>query len=167
MSYEDMPPIKKTNWKLIIGIIVAALIVGIMCIVGVGLVSNAAPLPKDPVIPAFDTSPSRTGSATQPTVVLPKPVVLKGKNNAVAQVGSTLNGAFKVEYTFGSWCGIVKFLNAKGTDGAEFFEMINECAGDTNAKAAGSTIVHLTNVTMVKVENTSGNWQLTFTPVGD
>lgn len=142
-------------------------VLGLMTVCFVGVAVAGRPLPKDPVIPGYDNAPAtgtaRTGSQPPPTVAAPAPVTVTGKNNAAKPIGATLNGAYNVEYAFGSWCGIASFLKADGTDGARFMESINDCAGDTNAKASGSTVVHLANVTMVKVENTRGDWSLKFT----
>lgn len=164
---DSMPIKKKTPTKLIIGIFVGAFLLMWLCIGGVAFLGRD--LPKDPVIPAFDSAPTpgsgKAGTPPNTPAAPPAAITVKGKNNAVVPAGATLNGAFTVEYAFGSWCGIVHFLKADGSDGAQFFEMINECAGDLNDKATGSTLVHLTNVTMLKVENTSGNWSLKFTPV--
>lgn len=94
------------------------------------------------------------------------PVTVTGDGSAVLQIGAKLNGPFKVDYSFGSWCGIAKFLKADGSSGAEFMEDINNCADDMNANLTGSTVVHLKDVTMVQTDNTRGAWTLTFTPMG-
>lgn len=165
-GYETMPPPNKTNWKAIIAVLAGAFLFVVMCLVGVAMFGGNRPVAKDPVIPAYETSPSgqaRTGSYPPPT--LSAPLTITGKNNSVGPIGNTLNGRYKVDYKFSSWCGIAKFLKADGSDGSELFEMVNDCAGDINAKASGSTIVNLTNVTLLKIENTSGAWSITFTPI--
>jgi hypothetical protein len=111
-----------------------------------------------PVSPAA----AKPAAPTQPAA--PKSITIAGKNNSVLPVGATLNGAFTVTYSFSSWCGIAQFLKADGSDGAKFMEEVNDCAENTDTFLTGSTIVHLTNVTMVRVDNTRGAWSLVFTP---
>lgn len=177
VDYNTPPPPTKRGLKAWHVILLSVLAVIVACTIGTAILAAGSKPASEPdaidplpVQVAPTTSAAKTGTATA-TAGAPAPpatnaVAVKGKGNAVVPVGARLNGAFTVDYAFGSWCGIAHFLKADGSDGAEFFEMINECASDVNAKASGSTVVHLTNVTMVKVENTQGNWSLTFKPLG-
>jgi len=109
--------------------------------------------------------PAQTVAA--PEAPLPaQQVKVSGIGNTVVQTGAVLNGGFRVDYSFGSWCGQTVFMKADGSDGADYLENINDCSGDTNKNLVGSAIVHLSNVTMVEVANTRGDWALTFTPLG-
>lgn len=164
-SLRPKSGLRPWHWLALAGIAMIT-----MCIVGVAVAGR--PLPADPKIPPYEagtsTGNARSGSQ-EPAPVAPvavAPIVVKGKGNAAVQVGGKLNGAFTVDYSFGWFCGIGHFLKADGSNGAQFMEDINECAADTNSKASGSTVVHLTNVSLVRVENTQGAWSLTFKPLG-
>lgn len=156
--------IKPSWWSLRstkqkVGMITAAALLA-LCAFGSAL-SGGAPDPTSgtPVqVPNSATAPSQNAPTAQ--------AIVKGSGNAVVQTGLKLNGAYKVDYSFGSWCGTAEFLNASGQSGAEFMEDVNDCSGKTDAKLVGSTVVHLTNVTTVKTGNTRGGWSLTFTPLG-
>jgi hypothetical protein len=164
---KDEPVDRKTrNW---ITVILAALFVVTLCVVGAALVGNATVQHPTATTSDWPTNfyPSQvTVGAKPPTVPAPTPVTVKGKGNAVGPVSVTLIGAFNVEYSFGSWCGIVHFLKADGSEGSGTFESINDCSDNFETKLTGSTVVHLKDVTMVKVSNTQGNWILKFTPLG-
>jgi hypothetical protein len=161
-------PVRRVKPWHIIGLVVLALVAA--CLLGtafvgaVGGLKPSAPAQVQPVATASVPVPS--GSVDVPPGPIPGPVNVKGKNNSVVQVGAVLNGRFQVNYSFGYWCGIASFLRADGTEGAGFMQNINDCAGDTNTKLSGSTVVQLQNVTMVKVENTRGAWTLQFVALG-
>lgn len=155
-------------WHVVIAGVIAGVLFAIVCIVG-GVITA----------PSNNSTPAKPGKSTaakpppEPAPVLsptPKPVPVptsvKGNNNSVVPTGTSLDGAFTVTYSFGSWCGQVNFLKTDGSSGSKFLEDINDCASSSSDKLNGSTIVHLTGVTMVKVGNTRGQWSLTFTPIG-
>lgn len=175
MQPNMMAP-KPKRW-LSPGKIVLFSIVGVIFLcVGFGMLVSAGQPNTPAQVTAIATGEAVVGAVATPAIAgkvtvapvpaAPKPVVITGKNVAAAPIGAKLNGPFTVKYAFGSWCGIVNFLKADGSDGANFMEGINDCSGDTNSKLAGSTVVHLKDVTMVKVDNTKGSWTLTFTPIG-
>lgn len=152
---------------------IAVLLLLGLCIGNLGTAAKSVPNP--PVTPGATSSAPKASPAVEVLAPAPvsapaakppaEPTKVTGSGNSVANTPGPLTGGYKVDYQFGSWCGIAKFLNASGNPGAGFAEDINECAGDTNAKVSGSTIVHLTNVSVIKVENTKGKWSLTFTPL--
>jgi hypothetical protein len=155
--------IKRVKPWMIVGIVVLAMFA--LCGLAAALAPSPAKAPQvQPVATASGEGAQGLGAATAPDK--PKPVTLAGKNVAALPIGAVLNGAFTVNYSFGSWCGIVHFLKADGSMGAGFNENVNDCAADFNTKLTGSTVVHLKNVTMVKVDNTTGPWTITFTPLG-
>lgn len=161
-GYQDMPPLRKHRFKLWHGIVLGAIALITICVGFTAVVG----LMKSPVVDK--PVPAQVMPVPSSTVNVPpaQPVTVKGKNAAVVQIGSVLNGSFTVDYSFGSWCGIANFMTADGENGAGFMETVNDCASTTDEKLAGSTVVHLKNVTMIKVENTRGNWTLTFKPIG-
>jgi hypothetical protein len=119
------------------------------------------------------TSPSpeltaKSGGSVGTAVATPPPATVKltGAGNTVKQVGHTLDGSYRVDYAFAYFCGMAEFLKANGSDGAELMDSINECDANAGKKVAGSTVVQLHMVTMVKVSNTKGNWSLTFSFLG-
>lgn len=112
------------------------------------------------------SAPASVSAPAPVSPAAPKVIVVKGKGNSVVQTPSVLKGTFELTYAFGDWCAIANFLRPDGNSGANFLEDINECANDVNAKLSGSTIVHLTGVSQVKVSNTEGDWSLTFKPIG-
>lgn len=114
----------------------------------------------------INESPSESPSAEPAPPAPPQPVTAQGSGNSIGQLNATLNGSFRVDYSFASWCGIAKFLKADGSSGAGFLEDINGCSGDTSTPLTGSTIVNLTDVTMVQVDNARGDWSLQLTPLG-
>lgn len=136
----------------------------LLIIAGLFALGCAAPSAGGPDSP--EPAQVVTAQPTSSPAVPRQTVTVKGKNNSVGQIKATLNGAFTVDYTFGSWCGIAEFLKADGSEGAGAMETVNDCAASTSEKLKGSTIVHLKNVTQVKVQNTRGAWELTFTPIG-
>jgi len=154
-----------------------ALIVGggliALCLLGSFL---AAVSPKPASVEQIQPVPSATTEAVAAppaeTVAAPEvpaaatQVKVSGTGNSVVQTGAVLNGGFRVDYSFGSWCGQTVFMKADGSDGAGLMENINDCSGNTDSNLVGSAIVHLSNVTMVEVANTRGGWTLTFTPLG-
>lgn len=160
----DAPPQRK--FKLWHGVVLGLLALVTMCLLLTAVVGNpkdSAPPQIQPIVTA-SVQPGQVAGAPSASVA-PQPVVVKGKNNQVVQIGAILNGPFTVEYSFGSFCGIAQFSKADGTDGAQFMEAINDCASNVDEKLSGSTIVHLKNVTMIKVDNTRGAWTLKFTPL--
>lgn len=167
--FQSPPRPPKRGLKPWHWVVLGVLALVTMCVV-LGAVVGNRPLPVDKPVPPYETtSTTKAGQAsgvTAPPVAAPAPLNVKGKGNAVVPIGATLNGTFKVEYAFGSWCGAASFLKADGGEGAGFLEMINECADDVNHKATGSTIMHLKNATQVKTENTRGDWTLKLTPMG-
>lgn len=167
----DAPTVRtKRNLKPWHVLGLGALAIIVVCFVAAALFA-AKPLPVDKAIPPYETASSpgtvRGGTASGTAVHPDGPLIVKGKGNSVAPTRVTLNGAYNVQYTFGSWCGIASFLTSDGRDGAGILEGINDCGdpGNPAEKLTGSTIVHLKNVTQVKVENTRGDWTLTFTPI--
>lgn len=173
MNYQSVPPPSKRGIPKWVWIAVPAFVL-IMCCAGVG----AAFLNRDNAAQSIDVH------ETTPTSVLPDEIVeetplaeapvaapepqqveVSGNNNSVAQLNATLNGMFQVEYSGSSFCLIVKFLRADGSSGAGWMEDINECAANLDTKLSGTTLVNLTDVTMVHVENTQGAWTLRFTPM--
>ena len=156
-------PVKPKKPLWIWAIIAAVIMVAICGIVGALASTKSTPTPQ--VVPIATTPNDSLGIA--PTKAAPAPpVTIAGKNNTVVPIGAKLNGAFTVDYSFGSWCGIAHFLKADGTEGQALGESINDCAADFNTKLVGKTVVHLKDVTMVKVDNTKGAWSITFTPLG-
>lgn len=147
--------------------IAAALLLGV-CLGN--LDTSAKPVANTPAAPvatasAPNASPAVEVLAPAPTTKPPvQPVTVTGSGSSVANTAA-LSGGYKVDYQFGSWCGIAHFLNASGEPAAGFAETINECAGSTSAKLSGSTIVHLKDASVIKVENTKGKWSLTLTPL--
>lgn len=161
--YRKEPAMRKIKpWQIVIGVFASLLILCIGGMAFVGYNMSSDPAPTQPVVTSTNLG---LNPATAPPAA-PASVTVTGKGNSVVQAGAVLNGAFNVEYQFGSWCGIAHFLTAKGEEGAALLEDINDCADDVNAKLSGSTILHLKNVTQLKVENTKGPWTIKLTPIG-
>jgi len=164
---QQQPPKRRAPTWLIITV---SGIVGLCC---VGVAISAA-LPKDAKNDAGSVTSQQpqdsaaasvavtttTKAATPPV----QPVKVDGTGNEVKDIGATLNGRFKVDYSAEDSFLIVDFLKADGSDGAGLFDAINEGTGSGNV--SGSKVVSLTNVTMVQTQNTEGNWSLTFTALG-
>ena len=131
----------------------AALIVGAAC--------GGAPKDNEPATVVPNGASAATTEAQAPPA---QPVKVTGTGSTVVEVGATLNGKFKVDYTTEDNAVIVKFLKADGSDGAGLLQGINEL--DFDKKVAGSTVVDLTDVTMVETDNIDKGWTLTFTPLG-
>ena len=147
-------------WVLV-GVVALVAVCGI-----VGAIASAGKTPQvQPIATATGEGAQSVGSAPAKAAP-PAPIVIAGKNNTVLPIGSKLNGAFTVDYSFGSWCGIANFLKADGSNGAGLMEDVNDCTGDFKTKLVGKTVIHLKDVTMVKVDNTNGAWSLTLTPLG-
>lgn len=147
-------------------IVLVGVAFAIVCIAGgVMKAPSTAPAPVKPG-KSIAADPTPVLSPTPKPAPVPVPTLVKGNNNSAVQTGTVLNGAFTVTYSFGSWCGQVNFLKADGSSGAKFMEDINDCASSSSDKLSGSTVVHLTGVTMVKVGNTRGQWSLAFDPIG-
>jgi hypothetical protein len=148
---------------VITGIIVGALLA--LCAFSALLMQlKPAPSPIQAVTFA-SPSASATKAAAKPAPA-PTSITVKGTGSTVASAGAKLNGTFKVEYAFGSWCGMVYFLNASGEDGAGFMETVNDCASSTDGKLSGSTIVHLKDVSTLRTDNTKGPWTIKLTAIG-
>jgi hypothetical protein len=166
-QYHRVADPPKRKFKLWHGIVLGLITLVTMCllltlVVG-GLTTTPPPPPVQPIATTGPAAVAAPSASTAPAA--PKSVAVKGKNNQVVQIGAILNGAFTVEYAFGSFCGIAQFNKADGSDGAQFMETINDCASNADEKLSGSTIVHLKDVTMVKVDNTRGAWTLKLTPL--
>lgn len=132
------------------------------------LSANKAPAASAPKSASGKASaPAATPSSHLAAPVALTSVTLKGSGVTIKKLkpGGYMTGTYQVDYSFGSWCGQAGFLKANGENGAEFMEDINDCAGDTDGKLAGSTVVHLDKVTMVKTGNTRGAWEITFTRI--
>lgn len=164
-DYITVAQTPKHRFKLWHGIVLGVIALATIC-VGFTAIVGAVKSPVNVDTPA-QVAPIASSQATSSPVASKQLVVrLEGKNASVVHLPAILNGPFTVDYSFGSWCGIANFLTADGENGAGFMETVNDCASTTNEKLTGSTVVHLKNVTMVKVENTRGNWTLTFRPIG-
>jgi hypothetical protein len=102
------------------------------------------------------------GGTEAPTVSTPSvpayPVTITGSGEQVKTAELVAHG-YTVSYQASSSCLIASPVQASGEDGPSF---INQCgdsplSGTTTFRARGRTTVH--------VENTTGPWSLTFTPL--
>ena len=124
---------------------------------------GGAPKDNDPatVVPN-EVPPAATTTVEAPPPA--QPVSVSGQGATVTELGATLNGKFKVDYSTEGNALIVKFMKADGSDGAGLLQGINEL--DFDKPVAGSKVVDLTDVTMVETDNVDEKWTLTFTPLG-
>lgn len=122
---------------------------------------------------------TRTKTVTGATVKIPGPTVtvtvtaeppppaqplsVSGRASTVTQIGATLTGRYKIDYTTQDNAFIAHFLRADGTRGDGLFGGINELDFDRNV--SGSTIATLDHVTMVETDNIDNAWTITFTPL--
>lgn len=153
--------------------IVVPVVVLLLCC---GIVSLSAAFRDDkPILsvptteqPFNDAQPTQDVQPVIQTTPPPPPVresaTVNGSGNSLKQLGITLNGMYQVDYTGSSICLIVNFLKADGSSGAGFMQDINECNAD--GQLSGTTLVKMTDVAMVQIENTRGAWTLSFAPVG-
>lgn len=140
-------------------------LVAVIAVCAIGFIAS---LGDDEETPQIQPAPTDVQPAAEPTAdaPAPEPVTVSGSGNALADIGATLNGRFRLDYTAGSFCIIVDFLKADGSDGGDWDSGVNECAEDTDVNASGSRVVELHDATMVQVDNTHGPWSLTLTPLG-